>query len=411
VIDPLILARSVHIAATVLASGTVCFMVPIADIPALRRQLTLMMWGALAVAIISGIGWLVLVASDILGGSIAEVCLHGGLWEVTAGTRFGMVSCARLLLALMLGLLMLAPRARWLQLTAAILLIGMLALVGHAGATPGMAGRIHLASDVVHLLAAAAWLGGLPALVLLLARAGREPGVTAIAAAATRRFSVLGIVSVAALLASGAINSWNLLAAPADLVATDYGRLVLLKIALFAAMVGIAAVNRYTFTPRLPAPSSMRALRRNSLCEIGLGLCVLLVVGVLGTLPPTAHVHISSATIPPQAAYVHIHTAAAMADVTVDPRHAGTSKITVRVMREDFTPFIAGEIRLALALPGGSGEILKTVPVLMADGTWQATMTIPTPGAWNVRVTVVPEAGAAIVLDAPIVITQCSNEC
>jgi putative copper export protein len=75
------------------------------------------------------------------------------------------------------------------------------------------------------------------------ARRTAEPAWYDFTIRATRRFSVVGILSVGALLASGLINSWNLLSGPRDLVISDYGRLVALKIGLFAAMVGIAAVN------------------------------------------------------------------------------------------------------------------------------------------------------------------------
>ena len=287
-IDPLILARGVHIAATVLAAGTVCFLVLVAepaaramsapsqiDLEPLRRRLTQLIWTALAVAILSGVGWLVLLAAEIYGAPILEVCLHGGAWQVATDTRFGQVGNARLALALLLGLLILWPATRLPQLAAAALLIALLALIGHAGATPGPAGRVHLASDMVHLLGAGAWLGGLPALALLLSQAGRcgDPAWRALATAATKRFSLLGIVCVGALLASGLINSWNLLAGPRDLVATDYGRWLALKIGLFAAMVAIAAVNRFHLTPRLAVPGAMRALQRNNLAETGLGLC------------------------------------------------------------------------------------------------------------------------------------------
>ena len=83
----------------------------------------------------------------------------------------------------------------------------------------------------------------------------RRCGLGHFAVAATRRFSTVGVVCVGALLASGIVNSWNLLGGPRDLVTTDYGRLVLLKIGLFVAMVGIAAANRFHFTPQLPAPA------------------------------------------------------------------------------------------------------------------------------------------------------------
>jgi putative copper resistance protein D len=402
VIDPLILARSIHFAATALASGTVCFVTLVADVPSLRRRLNWVVWSALAVAILSGIGWLLWLAAEIFGAPVVEVCLHGGVWQVATDTRFGTVWCARFMLALLLGLLMLWPRARWLALIAAALLIALLALVGHAGATQSLAGRVHLASDVVHLMAAGAWLGGLPALVLLLAKAPAHHAI-----AATRRFSLLGIVSFATLLASGAVNSWNLLAGPRDLLTTDYGRLILLKIGLFGAMVSIATVNRYRLTPRLPAASAMRALRRNGLCEIGLGLCVLAFVGALGTLAPTAHVHTPLPAAPPDAAFVHIHTSEAMADVTINPGRAGTVKVTIRVSREDFSDFAAKEVRLSLDPPGGNQKTVERVALRMPDGTWTTDrLEIGQAGIWTLRVIVTSGAGKPIVLDAPVVIDR-----
>ena len=126
-------------------------------------------------------------------------------------------------------------------------MIALPALVGHAGATPGIAGDIHLVSDMVHLLAAGAWLGGLPAFACCCGkRAAGRGDLARFRNQATRRFSIVGILSVGALLASGLVNSWNLLSGPRDLVTTDYGRLVALKIGLFVAMVAIAAVNRFT---------------------------------------------------------------------------------------------------------------------------------------------------------------------
>jgi len=313
VIDPLILVRAVHIAATTLASGTIVFMVLVAepatnaggapaDYWALCRRLTWVVWITLTLSVLSGLAWLVWLSADIYGASIIELCLHGGVWSVLTNTRFGLVWSARLGLAVLLAALMPWPGTRVLQLAAGAGLIALIALIGHAGATPGTTGDIHLASDMVHLLAAGAWVGGLPALAVLLASARHadDAACRSFAIGATRRFSWLGVASVTALLASGTINSWNLLGGPRDLVTTDYGRLVLLKTGLFAAMVGIAAANRFHFTPRLPAAGALRALQRNSLAETGLGLCVMLVVGALGTLRraamPTARALMSHAT-------------------------------------------------------------------------------------------------------------------
>jgi len=416
VIDPLILTRSIHFGTTVLASGTVGFLVLVAEPAvraagtpagwlALRRRLTLTVWLALALAVLSGLAWLVLLAAEIYGATIVEVWLNGGVWQVATDTRFGLVWGARAALAILLGLLILWPALRLLQIAAAAGMVALLGLIGHAGATPGFSGSIHLAADTAHLIAAGFWLGALPALALLLAQGSREPGWSAVVIVAARRFSVVGIVCVAALLVSGAVNAWNLLAGPRDLVATDYGRLVLIKIGLFAAMVGIAAFNRYLLTPRLSAPAAQRALERNSLAETALGLCVLVLVGALGTIAPTAHVHISSSEIPPDAAFVHIHTEQAMADVTIDPGRTGRVRATIHVSREDFSEFPAKAVSLALDPPAGGAKPVERAALRMPDGTWQADgIEIPQRGIWTVRVTVTPEAGEPIVLDAPIVI-------
>lgn len=419
--DPLILTRGVHFAATVLAGGTVAFMtlvVPrdLAAAPAyatLRRRLMWLAWGALALCVLSGAAWLALVASNILGVALSEIWRNGGLQSVVADTRFGEIACLRLVLALALGLLLMWPAAPWLRLAVAGALAGLIAVTGHAGATPGAAGNLHLASDIVHLVAAMAWLGALPALVMLLAwsRTASGPATDRIANAATERFSRLGMLCVAALAVSGLINSWALLGGPSDLINTAYGRLLALKIGLFVAMVVIAAVNRYHLAVQLPAVNAMRALARNAMIETALGLALLFAAAALGTMPPSGHVHISSANIPPDAAFVHIHSEQAMADLTIDPGFAGKTTATIRLSREDFTPFIAKAVRLALD-PGNVGQpTVERTAVFMPDGTWTVTeLTIPSAGVWTARV-IIDAGGPPIVLDAPIAITQCSNEC
>ena len=415
--DPLILVRGVHFAATLLAGGTIGLLVLVAepagtkaraDFVALRHQLTVLIWLALAVAILSGAAWLVLLASDILGASIAEVCLHGGVWLVLFDTRFGLVWCVRLLLALLLGLLILRPATRGVQLAAAAALVALPALAGHAGATPGIAGDSHLVSDMVHLLAAGAWLGGLPAFALLLLQARRrtEARWHHFAIQATRQFSVVGILSVTALLASGLVNSWNLLSDPRDLVTTDYGRLIALKIGLFIAMVAIATVNRFYLTPRLPEPAALRGLQRNSLAEVCLGLCVLLFVGILGTLPPAAHVHATSANIPPDAAFVHIHAPEAMADVTIDPGRVGQVKVRIRVLRDDFSDFPTNEVHLNIDPPKPGPLPIYRTAVRRSDGTWEVDrIDLSQAGNWTVKVIVsLTSRQKPIVLDAPVVI-------
>ncbi len=414
----LILIRALHLAATVFAAGSVGFVLLVADPAAAaaapagyrawRRRMVQAIWAALALAVLSGAAWLALLSAEIYQAPIIEVCLHGGIWTVLSDTRFGLVSSARLVLALALGLLLLWTGARLLQLAVAAALLALIALSGHAGATPGSAGAIHLVSDMVHLLAAGLWLGGLPALTLLLARTRRQSGQPAwndLAVAATRRFSRLGIGSVVLLTATGLVNSWNLVGGPADLVSTDYGRMLTLKIGLFLAMLGIAAVNRFQLTPRLPGAGALRALARNGLAEGVLGLGVLLFVGALGTLSPSNHAHHVEATVPADAAFVHIHTNEAMAEVTVEPGQAGVVNARIRLLREDFSELPADSVELAFEL-SAARKVVRSAAHL-PDGNWQVNGLELTPGGtWTVRVIINVGNKTPIVLDAPIVIER-----
>ena len=414
--DPLIYIRGVHLGATLLACGTTAFLVLVAepagtklraDFAVLRYELTILIWAALAVAILSGAAWLALLASDILGTSLADVCLHGGAWPVLVDTRFGLVWCVRLAFALLLGVLIHWPATRGWQVAVAGALTTLPALIGHAGATPGLSGDVHLVSDMMHLLAAGAWLGGLPAFAWLMSqtRRARKPAWSDFAIRSTHRFSVIGILGVGILLASGLVNSWYLLSGAGDLLTTDYGQLVAFKIGLFAAMVAIAMVNRFYLTPRLPGAPALRALQRNSLAEIALGLCVLLVVGMLGTLPPAAHKHLAPEGIPPDAAFVHIHSVEAMADVMINPGRPGQPQITIRVSREDLSHFPAKDVYLSLEPPGRGRHPVGQDAVEQADGTWLVNgIALTEPGIWTVRVFVTPERGEPIPLDARIVI-------
>ena len=171
-------------------------------------------------------------------------------------------------------------------------LAGTVAWAGHGIGGAGLPGSVHLAADFVHLIATAAWVGGLLPLAIMLAAAGRASSL-AVARTVSMRFSAYGIVAVGALFFTGAINTWYLAGSIRALTETDYGHLLLVKIALFLIMLGLATFNRLWLTPALAANAGqgrMRdafwQLRRNVAIEIGAGATILSVVAVLGVTPP-----------------------------------------------------------------------------------------------------------------------------
>jgi putative copper resistance protein D len=324
VTDPLAAVRAIHFASTVMAAGIVFFEFLIAE-PVLgtggqpsrtatsfRARMARWLWTALALSVVSGAGWLLLLAGRIADRPVTDVVADGTAWIVLTQTRFGFVWQLRLLSALALAAYVWLFRSsgdgrsirRGLPSSLlAVVFLGALAWAGHGGATPGSQGNVHVVADFVHLIAAGAWLGGLPPLILLLAslRRSGEEGWAKVAGDATRRFSNLGIFSVAALLVSGAINASFLAGGTEGLIGTDYGRLLLWKIALFVAMVCIAAVNRQRLLPRFSNAvahdssdlnrQTVRRLERNAIIEILLGLGIIVIVGMLGITPPPAELH------------------------------------------------------------------------------------------------------------------------
>ncbi|GAA3227306.1 hypothetical protein GCM10020256_38580 [Streptomyces thermocoprophilus] len=113
------------------------------------------------------------------------------------------------------------------------------AMAEHAstGLQPGIAMPV----DVLHLLAVAAWLGGLTALLVALYRA---PAGTPVAAVAVRRFSAVAFGSVVVLAATGTYQSWRQLGSWSAFTGTRYGQYLLAKIGLVALLVGIAWISR-----------------------------------------------------------------------------------------------------------------------------------------------------------------------
>jgi hypothetical protein len=131
---------------------------------------------------------------------------------------------------------------------------------------------------------------------------------------------------------------------------------------------------------------------------------VLVFVGALGTLSPSGHAHSTTADVPPDAAFVHIHTNEAMAEVTIEPGRTGVANAHIRLLRDDFSEFPAKSVELTLDPPAAGTKIARTAAHL-PDGTWEVNaLNLSQNGIWTVRVIIPTDRSAPIVLDAPIVI-------
>jgi copper transport protein len=172
-------------------------------------------------------------------------------------------------------------RARSVAMTAAaIAALSVMAVhvaAGHAGAGP----IANVTTQWAHVAASGVWIGGLAALLL-----GVRGAPSEIKASSIRRFSTIAGVGIAVVGATGAWRAVNELGSWDDLIATVYGRIVLLKVALFSLIALLGAINRWRNVPR--ARLDLRPLRTAAGGELVLAAGALVAAAWLGTLPPPA---------------------------------------------------------------------------------------------------------------------------
>ena len=235
--------------------------------------------------------WLAVVIAN-MAGSASAIIDPDAVRSVLLDTSFGKVWAARLLFAALLvgltGFSYFSPQRHLPTVLVTVfsgVLLATLAGTGHTMHSEGMERVLHIAADGAHLLAAGAWFGGLFALAYVLKVSGPESTVV------LHRFSGMGYVAVAVLIGSGLINSWYLVGSISNLLSTPYGQLLLVKLAFFGGMLGLAFANRFWLVPALTkggneAATSNAKLRRNVLAEQSLGVLVIAIVSVLGMLEP-----------------------------------------------------------------------------------------------------------------------------
>ena len=197
--------------------------------------------------------------------------------DVSLSTRFGIVmavaAVASGLGAVLAAVAPVFPRLEPLPFIAGLALLPLPTLAGHSLDR----GRplLEPAVDSLHVAGASFWLGGLVALGLALRSSG-DPGPM------LRRFSNVALVSVVVLATTGVTRAFAELSSVGQVWSTGYGRVLIVKTVLLAALVTIGWLNRYRLLPRL----SLDGLRRNVALELTLFTALLAAVALLTDLRP-----------------------------------------------------------------------------------------------------------------------------
>lgn len=261
----------------------------------------LLAWAAIAVVAGSLAG--LLAQTSILAGSVREGMTLSSLSAVITTMALGpstLVRAGAAAIAFAVVTFIVPGRTAWWA-TAGLgsVTCASFAWMGHGTAAEGAPRLLHLSADILHVLAAAGWIGALVAFFGLLRPGPPSPARDRALHQALQGFSGVGSALVAVLVATGLVNSWFLVGPNriSGLWTTPYGQLLSLKLALFVGMLALAAANRFRLTPALGAAIDGRAasndvelsnLRRSLRFETLLGCLVLGLVAWLGTLAPAS---------------------------------------------------------------------------------------------------------------------------
>ena len=279
--------RFIHFISLIVAFGCVLYgawWAPVALRRLMMQRFYPLMRYLLSASALSAL--LMLMAQGGLMGSGWPDVWQPAIWQAVAGTQFGGVWVWQILLAFVaLAVVWLKPRRPGrllLVLFCAQLLL--LAGVGHAAMNDGWLGIVQRTNHALHLFCVASWFGGLLPFIYCLRLAHGRWRQAAICT--MMRFSRYGHLAVAGAIASGVVNA---LLIQGGLISTSpWGRMLLFKCALVAAMVAIALVNRYVLVPRMSAGGTRaeQLIVRTTQIEIALGALALFAVSLFATWEP-----------------------------------------------------------------------------------------------------------------------------
>jgi copper transport protein len=329
------------------------------------------LWGGVG-ALLGGSVVVLLLQGPYASGGSAAGAFDPSLWWFSLSTRFGHALVVRIVLGIVFALLVaraLRRREPAVLGGAAVCALGLVltwTLTDHS--RTGVQTWLGVPVASVHLAAMTLWFGGL--LLLLACVLGRADVSLA---PVVPRFSRFALPCFAVLGVSGLYLAWRQVGTFPALPKTDFGKLLLLKAGIVAAIVGLAYLSR-----RAVARGG-GGLRTSVAGEAFLGVAAL---GVTATLVNTAPARVSyidpvHTTVPgPQGTRVQ---------VSVNPAKQGPNVLDVYLVKRDGMLLVVPELTAKLIPPGSAGPI--DVPLGSAEpGHYVASrMSVPFPAKWKLR--------------------------
>ncbi len=356
-----------------------------------------------AVAILLGIAVGVL-GILLQGASAAGVSLwasaKGTIVDNTLESRFGEVWAARTLVWVALGGVLVVSRSRRCParacISAAALGACMLAVTPALSGHPSVQGPrgVFFPADVIHVVGASVWVGGIACLLLALPAATRKlegPRRTRLLLATLARFSPLALACVIAIAITGVVQAYIDVRSFDGLLHSTYGALVIVKVVLLLALIGFGWVNRSRILPALRRLAGRgespgrggAAARRSMRGELVVMVAVFGVTAALVSYAP-----------PIDAASGPFSTTTSLGpaelEMTVEPARVGLNTVHIYLIdAKTGAQFTATkEFMVTAKLPAkgigplplkanlaGPGHYVLSSTVLSPGGTWQLLVT------------------------------------
>jgi Putative copper export protein len=221
----------------------------------------------LVLIFLANIGILIGQAFSLVSGSWWQAFSPMLLYGLVAHSDFGLFWILRQVIVLLALAITLATmrmsRGRekplnegmaWLYFILSLGLLCAVTLSGHAAAARSNVIVLAVLSDLLHLLAASLWIGGMFYIALVyLPLLDRYPVLsrTRSLLAVLKHYSPLAFAGVALMAASGPLNATVRMDSWSELLATAYGRALVVKILLVCLLLLVSAYHVFLLRPRL----------------------------------------------------------------------------------------------------------------------------------------------------------------
>jgi copper transport protein len=379
------------------------------------------------------IGWLTTTVAAVVGFLVYGPYAAGlGLGESfnsrvideTLSTRYGHIGVARLVLlvlAIPIIRVLLArdgdeprpvPRS-WLGAAAVcgVLIVATPGLSGHASS--GDLVPLAVITDTIHVLAMGVWVGGLVTLGVVVMR-----GLTvAEMEAPVARWSRLAFGCVTAIIATGVFQAWRQVGNLTALRTTEYGRMLIIKILLFAGLLMLAAFSRESVRYLFPASKpeakkgkrgapivaggadddsaeatleeiaeyeawESKRLRRTVWAEVGAAVLVIAITALLVNAPPAKT---AAANASGNAVGITLKSKDVWVDVVVVPGRSGRNAVHVSALTPQGAIQDVEELTITFSLPERDiADIEVPLEKISAGHYTAAAVAIPLDGNWIV---------------------------